>query len=417
MMDEISRDIRYLEKMKEVENVALKVFIDTNIYEGANFSFYNKQFSKLKELIEEENVELLYNEIVYQEVHQHIGENLAKAISEYNKMIDNRAFAPFRMDDKWGDKISQIEFDDMVGELRKRWDDFIEDTYAIKIPISGVNVDEIIDKYFNKRFPFENKKPTEFKDAICVDSIMRYYDTIVDKRVYVVAADKGFRKSFRGREEFVIYSDLNKFLNFAIAQTEHLSVEIEKAFESGVLDSCISKLLNNELCMGSVDVEDVYDDIDLLRVETRSIEFGYIHKLNEESAVVVSNASVNVEVEYAIRDEDNSYYDREDGRYYWENFVTCKTTFCIDLEIEVSIAIETDEKDLSVSVEVDGVNVDTNMYLHKSEILESEIIHNTVDDYDMEPFDEDVRYCPDCGCKMDFENDMGAFCIKCAPNH
>lgn len=54
MMDEISRDIRYLEKMKEVENVALKVFIDTNIYEGANFSFYNKQFSKLKELIEEE---------------------------------------------------------------------------------------------------------------------------------------------------------------------------------------------------------------------------------------------------------------------------------------------------------------------------------------------------------------------------
>ena len=38
MMDEISRDIRYLEKMKEVENVALKVFIDTNIYEGAIMS-------------------------------------------------------------------------------------------------------------------------------------------------------------------------------------------------------------------------------------------------------------------------------------------------------------------------------------------------------------------------------------------
>ena len=67
--------------------MAIKVFIDTNIYEGANFSFCNKQFSKLKELIEEENVELLYNEIVYQEVYQHIGENLAKAVSEYNKAI------------------------------------------------------------------------------------------------------------------------------------------------------------------------------------------------------------------------------------------------------------------------------------------------------------------------------------------
>lgn len=395
--------------------MAIKVFIDTNIYEGANFSFCNKQFSKLKELIEEENVELLYNEIVYQEIYQHIGENLAKAVSEYNKAIDNRAFAPFRIDDKWENKISQIESDYMVAELRKFWDDYIEDTYATKIPISGVNIDEIIDKYFKKKFPFENKKPTEFKDAICVDSIIQYYDTITDDIIYVVTADKGFRKSFRERDEVVTYYDLNKFLNFAIAQTEHLSVEIEKAFESGLLDSCISKLLDNELCMGSVDVEDVYDDIDLLRVETQSIEFGYIHELDEEYAVVVANASVNVEVEYTIRDEDNSYYDREDGRYYWENFVTYKATFCIDLEIEVSIAIETDEKDLSVCVEVDDVNADTNIYLHESEIIESEIIHNTMDDYDEEKFDENARYCPDCGCKMDYENDMGAFCIKCAP--
>lgn len=398
--------------------MAIKVFIDTNIYEGANFSFYNKQFSKLKELIEEESVELLYNEIVYQEVYQHIGENLAKAVSEYNQVIKvNRAFAPFRMDDKWGDKISQIKTDDMVGELRKRWDDYISDTYATKIPIRGVDVDEIIDKYFNKRFPFENKKPTEFKDAICVDSIMQYYNTIADDKIYVVAADKGFRKSFKGRDEFVTYSDLNEFLNFAISHTEHLAIEIEKAFESGTLDGCISKLLDNQLYMGSVDVEDVYDDIDLLSIETQSIEYGYIHELDEECALVVANASVNVEVEYTIRDEDNSYYDREDGRYYWENFVTYRATFCIDLEIEVSIAIETDESDLSVSVEVDDVNADTNMYLHESEIIESEIIHNTIDDYDEDPFDENARYCPDCGCKMDYENDMGAFCVKCAPNH
>ena len=72
--------------------MAIKVFIDTNIYEGANFSFYNKQFSKLKELTEEESVELLYNEIIYQEVYQHIEENLTKAVSEYNKVIEgNRA--------------------------------------------------------------------------------------------------------------------------------------------------------------------------------------------------------------------------------------------------------------------------------------------------------------------------------------
>lgn len=398
--------------------MAIKVFLDTNIYENANFSFYNKQFTKLKDLIEEESVELLYNEIVYKEVYQHIGTNLVKAVSEYNQVVEiNRAFAPFRMDAKWGDKISQINADDMISELHKRWDDYITDTCTIKIPISGVDIEQIVDKYFNKRFPFENKKPTEFKDAICVDSIMKYYDVIADDKIYVVSADKGFRKSFQGREEFVTFFDLNGFLNFAISHTEHLAVEIEKAFESGVLNAHISKMLDNQLYMGSVDVEDVYEDIDLLSVETQSIEYGYIHELDEESALVVANASVNVDVEYTVRDEDNSYYDKEDGRYYWENFLTYRSMFCIDLEIEVLIAINTDEKDLPVRVEVDDINANTNMYLHENDIIESEIVHNTMDDYDEEPFDGDANYCPDCGCKMDYNNDMGAFCSKCAPDH
>ena len=141
--------------------MALKVFVDTNIYEAANFSFYNKQFTKLRELIEEESVELLYNEIINQEVYQHIGDNVANAVSEYNHVVDdNRAFAPFRMNEKWKDKISRIRAEDMVGDLRKQWDYYISDTSAIKIPINGVDVDRIMYKYFNKKFPFENKKTT-----------------------------------------------------------------------------------------------------------------------------------------------------------------------------------------------------------------------------------------------------------------
>ncbi len=405
--------------------MAIKVFIDTSIYEAANFSIHNKQFSKLKELIEEESVELLYNEIVYQEVYQHIGENLGKAVSEYNRVIEvNRAFAPFRSDDKWRTKIAPIKVDDMVSDLRKYWDDYIADTFAIKIPISGVDIDEIVNKYFKKQLPFENKKPTEFKDAISIDSIMKYYETIEDDKIYVVAADKGFRKSFKERDEFVTFFDLNGFLNFAVSHVDHLAVEIERTFNSGILDSYISEMLDDQLYYkSSVDVEDVYDDIELLSIATQSIEYGYIHEFDENQALVIANASVNIEVEYTVRDEDNSYYDREDDRYYWENFITYRSTFCTDLEIEISIVIEKDEKDLSVNVEVDDVNADTSLFLHETEIIESEIIHNTIDDYEDAPpdeddlFDEDASYCPDCGCKMTYENDMGAFCIKCAPNH
>lgn len=398
--------------------MAIQVFIDTNVYENANFSLFNKQFTKLKELVEEESVEILYNEIVYQEVYQHIGDNLSIAVAQYNQVIEeNRAFAPFRINDKWGKRISKIKSEEMINDLRKYWDDFIANTNATKIPINEVDVDGIVDKYFQKKYPFENKKPTEFKDAICVDSILKYGDKITDDKIYVVSTDKGFRRSFRGKDKYVVFADLNSFLNIAILQTEHLSVEIEKTFRSGVLDGCISKLLEEQIYGSSVDVEDVYDDVDLLSVDTQFIEYGYIHELDEESALVIANAKTNVMVEYTVRDEDNSYYDREDGRYYCEIFVTYETLFSVDLEIEVSIAIKTGEKDLSVKVEVQDVGVDSKLYLSESDEIESVIIHNTMSDYDEDDFDVDARYCPDCGCKMDYENDMGAFCIKCAPEH
>ena len=42
------------------------------------------------------------------------------------------------------------------------------------------------------------------------------------------------------------------------------------------------------------------------------------------------------------------------------------------------------------------------------------------DDYDYEDEDafyESSNYCPDCGEKMTYENNMGAFCAKCAWKH
>lgn len=397
--------------------MAIKVFIDTNIYEITNFSFYNKQLSRLRELTEEGTVELLYNEIVYKEVYQHIGDNLSEAISKYNQVIEeNRAFAPFRADDKWGPKIEQIVIAEMVDALRKWWDEYLSSTDAIKIPISGVDIDDIVNKYFNRQYPFEAKKPTEFKDAICVDSLLKYYENCGDEKICIVAADKGFRRSFRGREGFVLFSDMNSFLNYAILQTEHIDVQIEEAFTSDTFEENIKRKLDDLLDMSDVNIEDVYDDIDVTSIETQSVEYGYIHECDEDSAVVIANASININVEYSVRDEDNSYYDREDDRYYWENFIEYSNTFSIKLEIEVALSINKNEDDLSLVIDIDDVDADKNIYLREEDICESEIIHETINDEE-EPYDPDAEYCPDCGCKMTYINNAGAFCVKCAPNH
>ena len=54
------------------------VFLDSNIYDAANYSFGNPQFSKLSELIYQDHVTLLINSVVEGEVKKHIKERMWK---------------------------------------------------------------------------------------------------------------------------------------------------------------------------------------------------------------------------------------------------------------------------------------------------------------------------------------------------
>ncbi len=77
------------------------VFLDSNIYDAANYSFGNPQFSKLSELIAQDHVTLLINSVVEGEVKKHIKERIKKAAREFNKLVSSREFASFRFEDEY----------------------------------------------------------------------------------------------------------------------------------------------------------------------------------------------------------------------------------------------------------------------------------------------------------------------------
>lgn len=49
-----------------------KVFIDTNIYDGANYSFQNAAFSAIRSRVKNKELELHINSVVEGEVKKHI---------------------------------------------------------------------------------------------------------------------------------------------------------------------------------------------------------------------------------------------------------------------------------------------------------------------------------------------------------
>lgn len=62
---------------------------------------------------------LLYNEIVYQEVYQHICDNLSEAISEYNQLLlEERALAPYKNSDTMSTRLIPLDSEKMIAELR-----------------------------------------------------------------------------------------------------------------------------------------------------------------------------------------------------------------------------------------------------------------------------------------------------------
>lgn len=398
--------------------MAISVFLDTSIYENLNFSFLNKQFTKLKELTEKEEVILLYNDVVYQEVKQHIRDNITEAAGKFNQVIEeNRAFAPFRNDELWKEHISLIDVDKMVASLQERWDLYLKECNAIKIPINMVDVDDIVSRYFNKRYPFENKKPYEFKDAIIIDSIRQYYDCVEDEEIYAVARDKGFRKALKEDEGIVPFSELNDALNSAIRNEENIALEVENQFETGKFDKEIEKRIDYIISTASLDVEDVFDDIDLISAKCLDIRYGYVHECDVDSASVVAEVDIEFVVEYDVRDEVNSYFDKEDDRYYWEEFITYRNTFIVTEEVEIFLVIESNEEKVETVIEYGDLDISADFYLRESEITESEIIKTTSNFDEEDEYDSSAEYCPDCGRKMTFETSAGAFCIDCAPNH
>lgn len=431
--------------------MAYIVFLDTNIYENSNFSFQNSKFTKLKELIDEGIVQLIYNEVVYQEVRQHIGEYIKEAVAGYNGAISNKGFAPFRADANWGKHLELLDENNLSEEQKQNWDKYLKNCSAYKISVRDVNVDAILEKYFRRLLPFENKKQTEFKDAIAIESIKEYFDSITDEKIYVVSMDKGFRKSFRDDDNIVTFDNLNKFLNFVILQSEFWAQAVNEKIKSEDFGKYISYNLLDLINGANVDLEDCYDGFDIDSVEYIEYEIGYIDVIDNEKIELTLEITAQVYVEHSETDEENSYYDKEEGRYLWEEFIKYKDKHKITFDAILSLNVmeldeeevkekankyqelleEFDESMLNITIEIDELFIPDKAFISLNDrtLVESEIINRTVDDnsdenYDYSYISDDLIYgtpytvCPDCGKPISRKNDGGnGFCIECAPEH
>lgn len=412
----------------------MKIFLDSNIYIREKYVFDFYKLGNLKELINRGKVTLLYTSVTFREVEKHMIEECDLAVKKYNRSI-SKDISPYRIDQIYG--INKIEIEDAIAKSRENLTNFFNLSSVKKIPLNPLDAEKLIDDYYSKKPPFENKKPNEFKDAIAINALKKYQESIREP-IYIISDDSGFLKAFSESNEYIVFNTLQDFLKY-YNRNEEMDF-INKAIDNeDFADKLYSYIDNYDIFMDSYEEYDINDR----KISDITYEVYHIEKELEKKY-----ASISCDIEFLIdityRNEDMSYYDKEDREYLFENYIHAIETHKVNINFKVSYDIknDTNKKLVLQKFEIIEDNHSKTIYLDENTMVSSEEQGNTLDeesdlekcslcgkvlyydflyqDYEGKPIceecmksDEYGNICPECGRKIPNEYMIDGYCQNC----
>ena len=423
-----------------------RVFIDTNIYDGSNYSFSNAVFTSLKSYVEKGMVQLQINSVIEGEVRGHIRERVSGAVRAVNKALKDSVFAGFRHIPELQNRVEKLSESDFVAKADQEFQNLLVVCNTKRIGVNGIDVEKIMNDYFLRKPPFENKKPEEFKDAIAVASINEEVKNLGEDEIYcVVSGDKGFidavklnvqvpqitnsdkQGDYHG-ERLQVYDSLKSLLDYLTKlkkRSEYLGIFLKKYEVSFDIEETVRKVIE------SVDYQ--FEDIEPWieeKVVTDIFDINFktcvLDVYDDETAMISLDVDAMIKIEYTYTDEQDSYYDREEQRYLWQTLIENEGTYNIDFEMVLLIDISECGQSIDEGAEIlDDMEMSDEDVIEIKDVLEEPIkiqlgekncisterISSSGPIHDGEVY----TYCPHCGISVCRENDGGnGFCEECA---
>ncbi len=293
------------------------VYLDTNVYYGAKFVFDRGKFETLKNYIHNGIVKLLYTNATVEEVFRRMDEDVTKEIVVYNRAI-RKNLQSFNIAEDLS--IAEISATDFIENRKNKLRELLELAGVESISLNPLDAEKLMDDYFQQRPPFENQKPFEFKDAIMINAI-RNYQKDNKETICIVSDDDGFRKAFDGDANFCCFKYISQFFKYVQEETE-LDNYYVTLIQDGFFEEDVYYYLENLDIDRSDYSEWEYEDKELFDVD---FDLSYIERGKEPNQLLLHiGVEYNVSVDITHRDEDRSYYDKEEGRYLIEEYVTWK---------------------------------------------------------------------------------------------
>lgn len=402
---------------------AFNVFLDSNEYKRCGHNFSCTPMKKLKELSQNGTIQLLITNVVEGEVSQHIKKDVQSFLEGQRKLSKNAGV--IRNIPEFSDIIRKVNEAEVYASAEKAFQDFITENCFEKLSSNGINNDALLSDYFVRRLPFEDnaKKAAEFKDAFIVYTLRKYADDN-NVKIHVVSNDSGIRGSLSEDPHFMVFNrseDLFGYITSILEDAAAENTRTVQAFIKEVYNEIADRIIA-EINDFGVWVSDAEDDCDIHEVKVQSIVLSYVDEIDEfEILPTHIQALVDLTVDCTCIDEDNSYWDKEDGTYLLLVTHELRLTKTMDFDFKLTLNVDSDEYGKAVRIagidecSLDGIQGSIELDVEDADDVE--VLHSSMDDYHDE-CPGSYTTCPDCGCKINFENDGGnGFCTRCAHKH
>lgn len=317
------------------------IFIDTQVFVQKNFNYKNDLFQRLIHAAQDGLITIYLTDIVikeieskiYEQVYEKTKNSLSKFLkdSKVLKNIENYSIL-FEMEKR---------LDYIYEELMGQFEQFLNDASVEVISVDHVSPAYIFEMYFNGTPPFSRKKRDEFPDAFSLVAFEEWFEQQGEK-ISIVSGDEDL-KNFCEKSQILIYEpSLEAFFDRLTKNKTY-----KHQFIASVYDANINKI---ELSILNSIEEHWFmligEDGEVEKVEVLSIDLDeepYILEIEEgeeQSAILAFKASVNIVANVSYMDYASSYYDKEEGKYLYTEYVDSVIDDVIEVPVLIKIKFE-----------------------------------------------------------------------------
>ena len=342
-------------------NYPINVTIDTNIFDAAKYNFgENSTLNLLSNHVKNGKIKVVLSEIVIREARAHISkqvEAVCGIVKKLKKEVLKESTECLVKYIGLGNVLEiETDKDNMIKKAYELFEKFLINIKAEELKTDLIDLDSIIDDYFEFRPPFEKseKKRKEFPDAFIASQIReRFAD---NESVAIISKDQGFIAACGNKPNFIFFNSLGDLYNRINEEevTYNQTIDIIQELQYRISAWITKHIRDNEnidvigLSYDNDGIESGFDysDFCLYDISNTSFRIHSVDELTDITSTVTLTCKSKISADCFFEDYDNAIWDSEEKKYVFVETINMREVH--DARFACRIELNREAKEVTI---------------------------------------------------------------------